>query len=102
MATSVGQSVHHFGVDINMSTIIGWIVMKFQTNTQAPLKMNPTDFGDHLTFPLAPPAGQNLSFSVKYLKNYWMDCHEIGIRQSCSPQDYMLSKRAYKTLFSAE
>lgn len=44
-------------------------------------RMNPTDFGDPLTFPLTPPWGRHLWFSVKYL-DYWMDCHWISY--SCS------------------
>ena len=45
------------------------------------------DFGDHLTFPLVPPWGWYLRFLLKYLKNYWMDCHEILIRHSWSSVD---------------
>lgn len=33
-----------------------WIAMKFLTETNGPFTMEPSDFADPLTFPLAPPA----------------------------------------------
>ncbi len=49
-------------------TSIEWI--------HGPQRMKPTDFGDALTFPLAPPQGWHLWFWVKCLNNCWMDCHD--------------------------
>lgn len=37
--------------------------MKFSTDVHVPQRMNPTDFGDDLTFHLAPPAGQSFNLS---------------------------------------
>lgn len=42
-------------------TTIEWI-MKFCTDIHGPQRVKPTDFGDPLTIPLAPPAGQNVYF----------------------------------------
>lgn len=49
MAISVGQSVHHFNPDKNISTTIKWIAMKF-TDIHVPQRMKSTDFNDPLTF----------------------------------------------------
>ncbi len=38
-----------------------------------------------LTFPLAPPCGGHLCFSVKCLINRWMDCLEIWHTLLCPP-----------------
>ncbi len=40
-----------------------WIAMKFCTYIDGSQKMNPADFGDPLTFHLAPPAGQSFHLS---------------------------------------
>ncbi len=37
--------------------------MKFSTDVHGPQRMSPTDFGDLLTCPLAPPAGQSFHLS---------------------------------------
>ncbi len=45
----VGQSVHHFGLDWNISTTIqytGWIASKLCTNIFGPQKIRTTDFSD--------------------------------------------------------
>ncbi len=34
---------------------VGWIAMEFCTDIHGFQRMNPNDFGDPLTFPLAPP-----------------------------------------------
>ncbi len=52
-----------------------------------PKWMNLNDFGDPLTFPLAPPWGWHLWFRVKYLDSYWRDCHETCYRYSRSLKD---------------
>ncbi len=52
---------------MDISTIIGQIAIKFGTNIHVPLRMNSNNFGDTLTFHLAPPAGQNLNLSNTYL-----------------------------------
>lgn len=31
---------------------------------------------------LVPPAGSHFCFLVKYLDNYWMDCHTIPSRST--------------------
>ena len=59
--------------------------MKFCTDIHDPQKMNPTDFGDPLTFPVV--GGTTSYFSMKYLNYYWIDCDEIWFSHSCSPQD---------------
>lgn len=46
VSTAVGQT--------NISQQIWQIAMKFCTDIHSPQKMTPTDFGDHLTFPLVP------------------------------------------------
>ncbi len=84
---SVCRSVCHFGAEWNSSTTIGWIAMGICTGIHDPQRMNPNDFGDPLTFPLAPPQGSNLWFWVKCLSSYWMGCPKIWHRHSCPPQD---------------
>ena len=54
-----------------MSTI-GWI-----TRTLCPRRLILLTTDDLLTLPLVPPWGWHLWFRIKYLDNYWMDCHEI-------------------------
>ncbi len=53
----------------NISTTIGWINMKFCTNIHGPQKMNPKNFGDPLTFPLAPPSDQNFNMSNTLIRD---------------------------------
>ncbi len=38
-------------------------------------RMKHSDFGDPLTFPLAPPAGSYLALLVKCFDKRWMDSH---------------------------
>lgn len=38
---------------VNVSTTIGWIFMKLCADIHVPRRMNPADFCDPLTFPLA-------------------------------------------------
>lgn len=47
--------VHHMDPDSNILTTIGWIGMKIDIHD--PQRMNLCDFGDELTFALAPPPG---------------------------------------------
>lgn len=49
--------------------------------------MNPKDFGDLPTVPLAPPRGWHLWLCGKCLNKYYMDCHDIWYTHSCLPQD---------------
>ncbi len=53
--------------DVSRSTTPDiWNAMEF--GTHIPQRMNPTDFGDPLSLPLAPPVGSHFCFLVKYLK----------------------------------
>ncbi len=70
MAVSACWLIHHFGP--NISTTIGWIVIKFCTDVHGSQRMNPTDFGDPLTFSLAPPAGQSFHLSCE-ISQYLLD-----------------------------
>lgn len=57
VAMLVDWSVNHFGPHSNISTIIGWITMKFNSGIQGVQRINTTDFNDPLTFPVAQPWG---------------------------------------------
>ena len=48
---------------ISLSTYTVWIGTKCSTNIHVPCRMNLNDFGDPLTFHLAPPSGQNMNCS---------------------------------------
>lgn len=50
---------------IEISTIIGWIVIKLATCIYCPQIINADDFSDPLTSPLAPPEGWHLCFWLK-------------------------------------
>lgn len=51
---------------------------KLWTDIHVPERMTPTDFGDPMTIPLAPPWGLHfLQFWLKHSNNCWMDCHNI-------------------------
>lgn len=50
----------------NVTTAIGWIIMKFDTDIHVPLRMNINKFCDPLTFDLTPSSGQNLSNTLFY------------------------------------
>ena len=41
---------------------IGWITMKFCVDIHGPFRIRPTDFGDAVTFSLAP-SGQNFNMA---------------------------------------
>ncbi len=85
---NVGQSVHHFSSDWNVSTTIGWIAIKVCTDIHGSQTMNPNDFDDPLTFPLVPPWGWRLWFWVKCLDNCWMNYiiyHHIFRRTKLRP-----------------
>lgn len=43
----VGQLVHHFGSDLNTSTTISWIAMKFGTDIHDLQRKNHTDWRHH-------------------------------------------------------
>ena len=58
----VGESLHRFGSDCNISSSIGWFTMKLCCAIHDPQRINPTDFDDPLTSPLAPPWGWHLWF----------------------------------------
>ncbi len=51
-AQSVDQSTILIQTEISTT-----IAIKFCTNINGPQRMNHTDFGDHLIFPVAPPGG---------------------------------------------
>lgn len=55
----------------SVSATIGWIDMKFCSDIHVLQRMNQSDFGDPLTFPLRPPWGWHFWSSSK------MDWHEI-------------------------
>ncbi len=63
----------------------GWIVMKFCTDIHGPQMMYCTEFGDPLTFPLAPPWDWHLCFWVKCLNKYFPYFHEICCTRSVPP-----------------
>lgn len=52
---------------IEISTIIGWIVIKLATCIYCPQIINTDDFSDPLTSPLAPPEGWHLCFWLKHV-----------------------------------
>lgn len=52
LGMSVGWLVQHFGPKISTTT---WIDMQFATDIHGTQRMNPNDFSDPPTFPLAPP-----------------------------------------------
>ncbi len=53
------HGVHICGFEWNVSTNIGWIAIK--SDTDIPLRMNYNDFGDPLTSYLVPSLGQNFN-----------------------------------------
>lgn len=50
------QSVLDFRPDSKVSTAFSWISMKDIGDINLPLRINPTDFYNALTFPIEPPA----------------------------------------------
>lgn len=71
----------------NSQQLFDWLQCEceIRTGVHGPLKMNPTDFGNPITFPQAPPWGCQCCFLVKSLNNYLIDCSEILYRRSSSP-----------------
>lgn len=58
-----------------MKLINGQMVIKFCILVSGPQRINPTNFGDTMTFPLVSPSGSYfLDFSKKYLNNICMHC----------------------------
>ncbi len=56
--------------------------MKFGSNIHGPQMMNPPNFSDPLTFPLAPPTGQSFDlFSISWHKtvSHYMRNHQISV-----------------------
>lgn len=54
-------SLPHFGPDGKISTAFEWISTNLCTDIHGPNRMNPNGFGEPMTFPLAPPAGQSFN-----------------------------------------
>ncbi len=78
---SVNRSVHSFGLDLHISTIIGWISMTFCTDIHDS-RINQNASGDPLTSHLAPPSGQfshiqwNISPSTRWVgTKFYTDIH---------------------------
>lgn len=63
-------------VQTEISTTIGHIATTFCADIHGTLRMNPTDFGDLSTFPLAPTSGQS------YKLNEWNISSWIGSKFS--------------------
>lgn len=61
------------GFELNVSTI-GWIAITFGMHINFPLKMNPVEFGNPLTFPVLPSSGLNIR-----LKSIWLRTLPHGI-----------------------
>lgn len=63
---SIGSSqlIHLFDPHRNISKTITWIDIKFCTDSLDSQRMNCADFGNPLTFHLAPPAGFQLSSEI--------------------------------------
>lgn len=55
----VGWSVHHFGLDWNISTTFERIFVKSGTEIHSSQRIKVNDFCDSLAFYLEPPAGQS-------------------------------------------
>lgn len=72
---NIGHLVNHFGPDVNILTVIGWIAMNFWTYTHGPQRMNYTDFGDHTELFCS-----HLWFCVICLDKQRMDCHDFWYR----------------------
>ncbi len=71
-------------------TTMGWIGIKFGINIHGAQRMNSADFGDSLTFPLAPPLSLHLWFCLKCLNDYWVDWNELRCRHSCPLQKILI------------
>ncbi len=87
MAMLVCQWVQLFGLDWNISTTFGWIALKFCTDIHGAQRINPNDFGDPLTFPLAPPAGITYHLSCKISQHLFDGLAQILFKHSLFPED---------------
>lgn len=77
LAPPCGQNIHiSCQIAANLWTNIG-------TDNRGTQRMNPPDFGYHLSFPLAPPWGWLFRSYLKYLISFWM----IWLIHSWSPDD---------------
>lgn len=56
----------------NISTTIKCFAMKFAADIKVPMRTNPTDIGDSLTFPRAPQAGQSFHWNMS-TSSWWID-----------------------------
>lgn len=54
-AANIDLLVHHFDSDVNISTMIKCIAMKFCRDFDDPQRMRLADFDDPLMFPLVLP-----------------------------------------------
>lgn len=75
----------------NISTAARCIAIKFCTDIHGFQRLNPPDFCDHLTFPLASPAGWHFCLIVKHLNRFWMYCNKILFihgPQGLNPPDF--------------
>lgn len=61
-----------FFLAFSFSTTIGWVALMFNTDVQGTQRMNPNDFGELLTFPLARPTVLSL-IRWNTLRIYWME-----------------------------
>lgn len=60
------------------------IIITFSTDIHGPQRMNPTHFGDLLTFCLTE--GCNCCILVHMSDSYWMNYHNIWCRYICAPR----------------
>ena len=75
LATLICRSSQSFGPDWNISTTIGCIAVTFHTVIRGPQRMNPHDFGEPLTFLLAPTASQSSHLSTE-TSSFCIDIHD--------------------------
>lgn len=75
------QLIYHFGPDKNIPRTIGWVAMKFCTDSYDPQRLNYKDFGDPLV--LASPWTWYFCFFLRYLDSYTMDRLDICHRVHC-------------------
>lgn len=50
--------------------------MKLGKEIHDALMLDPSEFGEPLSFPLVSQVDQGFIYPVKYLKIYWMDWHK--------------------------
>ncbi len=58
--------------------------MKLCKDIHGPHRMNPTDFGDPLTFHLAASSGQIFNLYKQYSAVFWFLCKTIPTSLSCT------------------